>query len=355
MRPIPHAFQLRALPCRLRKRQSRIARVCAETQSNGSPAGVRKRNVEFQGKLGRNLVFLFCPTCATADVASAVRVGERRTTVKFTLRYGRPLDLLGSVRVRAASRARLSGVGVLTPKSALRAGLDAFPARYLPTYCRAVGARSAHRSTARCTGGFPRLGNKGSGAGETRARRIPFSGRAGSARGSFLDLAPRWPKEPARRRSGSPAHTSIQSAERAAARCGSPLRRRSVCLSDSSRCCTGRSLACRGRFPCAPLCPFGWATEAGRPSRPNRSVPCAGASGARWPCRRRFPARARHSDLWARHRRSKLATGRRSSRSGSVSHPQGPSDDGRGIPVPDRHGSVGSRFPGRVAHESQFP
>jgi len=355
VRQIPHASQLRALPCRLRKRQSRMARVCAETQSNGSPAGVRKGNVEFQGKLGRNLVFPFCPICATADVASAVRVGERRTTVKFTLHDGRSLDLLGSVCVRAASRARISGVGVLTPQSALRTRLDAFPARCLPTYCRAVGTCSAHRSGARCAGGFLRLGDRGYRAGETRARRIPFSGWAGSACGSLLDLAPRWPQEPVRRRSGSPAHDPIQPAERTATCRGSSLRRRSVCLSDASRRCTGRSLAHRGRLPRAPRCPFGWASEGGPPPQPNRSVPCTGASGARRPRRRRLPARARHSDLWARHRRSKLATGRRSSRSGAISHPQGPSDDGRGIPVPDRHGSVGSRFPGRAAHESHFP
>lgn len=284
-----------------------------------------------------------------------VEVGRRSTTVKSVLRHGHSMDMLGSVCVCAASQPGVPGVGVLTPKSALRAGLDAFPARYLPTYCRAVGARSAHRSTARCTGDFPRLGNERSGAGETRARRIPFSGRTGSARGSFLDLAPRWPKEPARRRSGSPAHTSIESAERAAARCGSPLRWRSVCLSDSSRRCTGRSFACRGRLPRAPRCLFGWASEGGRPPRPNRFVPCAGASGARWPCRWRFPARARHSDLWAHHRRSKLATGRRSSRSGAVSHPKGPNADGRGIPIPDRHGPAGSRFPRRAGNGRHFP
>ena len=65
------------------------------------------------------------------------------------------------------------------------------------------------------------------------------------------------------------ARTSIQPAERAATCRGPSLRRRSVSLSDSGGRCTGRSLAHRGRLPRAPRCPFGWASEGGRPRRPN--------------------------------------------------------------------------------------
>ena len=191
--------------------------------------------------------------------------------MNFALRHGCPLELLSSVRVRAASRTRLSGVGILTPQSALRTRLDAFPAPRLPTYCRAVGARGAYRSAARCAGGFPGLGDRGSRAGETGTRRIPFSRRAGSARGSLLDLGPRWPQETVRRRSGSPTGDPIQHAERAAIYRGSSLRRRSVCLSDSSGCRTGRSFAHRGRLPRAPRFPFGWATG-GRQPLPTKPI-----------------------------------------------------------------------------------
>ena len=42
----------------------------------------------------------------------------------------------------------------------------------------------------------------------------------------------------------------------------------------------------------------------------------------------------------------RLATGYCASRSGTVSHPQGPSADGRGIPFPDRHRASPSRLQG---------